>query len=118
MADPIDVNELAAEATRRARDAAYVAVGLGLLGAQRLQARRRQVRRAAERDERLVRLRTDLATGATQVATWLESSLETAASSLEPFEDKLPAPARDVALKARTSLSALGAQLRQFTTGA
>lgn len=114
MADPIDVNTLAADATRRARDAAYVAVGLGVLGAQRLQARRREMVRAAERDARVAQLRTEVLSGAGQVASWLESSLEASAS----FDERLPAPAREIAGIARTSLAAIGAQLRQLARGA
>lgn len=113
MAGPIDLNQLAVDALRRTRDAAYVAVGLSVLGTQRLQARRREVARAAVHDDRVVQLRDGVAAGARQIAGWVDGALVAAASTLEPLEERLPVPARELAGLARASMSALGAQLRQ-----
>jgi len=109
-----DLSVMIGEVAARARDAAYIAVGLGILGVQRAQAaRRRLAGNPAQVEERLVRLGTDLAVGAQQFGEWLEGTAELVGSSLQPLEEQLPEAAREVAGKARAQLQAWGAQLLQ-----
>ncbi len=109
-----DLNHLVEDVASRARDAAYVAVGLGVLGIQRAQVHRQELaRRATEMDQRLSGLRSGLGAGGQQLSEWLDSTVQFLESSLEPLEQQLPAQARELADKAWSQLAALGAQLRQ-----
>ena len=109
-----DLSDLVHTVASRARDAAYVAVGLGVLGLQRAQVQRQELaRRSAEMDQRLADLRAGLGAGGQQLGEWLDTTVQFLESSLEPLEQQLPPQARELAEKARTQLSALGTQLRQ-----
>ncbi|HVC14251.1 MAG TPA: hypothetical protein VND62_05265 [Acidimicrobiales bacterium] len=114
MPDANDMNELAAEAARRARDAAYVAVGLGVLGVQRARAARHDLARQDRVDEGVARLRAGIASGSQQLGAWLEGSRTFVTSQLAPIGAQLPQPARELADKALARLGELGAQLRQL----
>ena len=118
MPDTNDVNEIAAEVARRARDAAYVAVGLGVLGFQRAQTVRHELTRQERVDEGVARLRTGLTTGAHQFGEWLDGTISLVSAQLAPLGDQLPEPAREFARTARTRLEEVGAQLRQLAKGA
>lgn len=137
--DPIDVAALAGALAERARDAAYVAVGLGVLGVQRVQvARRRMARGTGSLDEVLGRMGAELgrlgpqagrtgpeaarrapepALGARQLGEWLDGTVDLVSSSLRPFEEQLPDPARELADRARSQLHAI-ARLLQDSPGA
>lgn len=114
MPDAIDTNDIASEIARRARDVAYVAVGLGVLGLQRAQAARHELTRQGKVDEGVDRLRSGLATGTQQVGEWLESARTVFSSQLAPLGSQLPEPARDLATKARARLEEVGSLLRQL----
>ena len=109
-----DLSDLVQTVASRARDAAYVAVGLGVLGLQRAQVQRQELaRRSTEMDQRLADLRAGLGAGGQQLGEWLDTTVQFLESSFEPLEQQLPPQARELAEKARTQLSALGTQLRQ-----
>lgn len=129
--DPIDVGALVGALVDRARDATYVAVGLGVLGIQRAQAaRRRMARGTTVLDEVLGRSRSgagstrsepgragpELNLGPRQVGEWLDGAVDLVSSSLRPFEEQLPEPAREIADRARTQLRTV-AQLLQSAPG-
>lgn len=120
MQETHDLNGLASDVANRARDAAYVAVGLGILGFQRAQVRRHELAtlagRAGQDDERLTQLRGGVAAGARQLAAWADLTTRVMSMSLAPLEAQLPEPAREVAGMARTGLRAIGAQLRQVAS--
>lgn len=116
MPDANDMNDIATEVARRARDAAYVAVGLGVLGLQRAQVLRQELMRQQRVDEGVARLRTGFVTGTQQIGEWLDDTISLVSAQLAPLEAQLPEPAREFADKARTRLEAVGAQLRQLTT--
>lgn len=140
-----DHRSLTDDVSRTARDAAYVAVGLGVLGVQRAQVRRRELMgrlgrasgdfhgRVGELQGRLGSIHGrlgDLAGASTALQQQLErfgdalgdlpaeartalveldgtldamiTKLETA---VEPLEEKLPVPARDVVRQARSQVS-------------
>lgn len=115
MHAPNDLNDIVDEVTARARDAAYMAVGLGVLGLQRAQVRRQELaRRTAGMDQHLSGLRAGIDAGSQQLGEWLDGTVQFLESSLEPLEEQLPPQARELAGKARAQLSALGSQLRQL----
>lgn len=114
MTDDTARNDLATEMVRRARDATYVAVGLGVLGVQRVRAARHDLVSQDRVDDGVARLRTGVVTGAHQVGEWLDGTLSLVSSQLAPLGDQLPPPARDLAEKARTRIAEVGAQLRQL----
>ncbi len=112
-----DLYDAATQMARRAREAAYVTVGLGVLGVQRAQAARHDVTRAVGTDQRLARLRDEASSGTHEltehVATWLDDTIQLLSSQLEPLEHQLPGAAREIAAKARAGMCAVGTQLRQ-----
>jgi len=120
MQERKDLSGLASDVANRTRDAAYVAVGLGILGFQKAQARRRGLgplaARARHEDERLAQLRGGIVEGARQLAEWADATTHLLSESLEPLEAQLPEPARELAGKARAGLCAIGAQLRQVAS--
>lgn len=105
-------SSLVDEIMDRARDAAYVAVGFGILSFQRAQRRRRDLaRRAGAFDDPVGRVSGGMASGAQQLGEWLESTAALVDSQLRPLEAQLPEPARELVSKARTQVEAWGAQL-------
>ncbi len=106
---------LAEELVTRARDAAYTAVGLGILGFQRLQVRRHSLVHHLTGDDAPAggagdELRAVLATGASRLDGWMEGTLALVDAGLQPIEDQLPGPARQLVTKGR----ALGSHLHQL----
>ncbi len=78
----------------RVKEAAYAAVGLGVLGVQSLQVRRREVVKQVEPQVREVAVRLQrLATAADEAVNPV----------FERFEDRLPDATRDVVRSARTA---------------
>jgi len=120
MQERKDLNDLANEMANRAKDVAYVAVGLGILGLQRAQSRRRGLgalaSRAGRDDERLAQLRGGVVEGVRQMAEWADATAHALSASFEPLEAQLPEPARELASKARAGLCTIGAQLRQVAS--
>lgn len=132
------------ELTKTARDAAYVAVGLGVLGLQRAQVRRRellqrlssavstlqqQVERLGDdlagassvlqqQVDRLGDLPVDLSAALTDIDDALESVVAKVEAAIEPLEQRLPAPARDAIRQARSQVTATRQQIRQRVRGA
>jgi hypothetical protein len=84
------------ELTERLKDAAYTAVGLGILGVQRLQVRRRDLSRTVRPQVR-------------EVAARLESAASAADDALDPvlerFEGRLPDATRDLVHTARSAVT-------------
>jgi hypothetical protein len=113
-----DLGALAGELAHRAKDAAYVAVGLGVLGLQRAQVvRHRLATNAAGADQRIARLGNGLSLGAQQLADWLEGTAAFVGAQLRPLEDERPETAletaRELADRARAQVQAWGAQVAQ-----
>jgi hypothetical protein len=102
------------ELVAKARDAAYTAVGLGILGFQRLQVRRHDLVHRLGADSVAARpvdeLKSVITSGARQLDEWMEGTLALVDSGLEPIEGQLPPAARAVVTRGR----ALGSQLHQI----
>jgi hypothetical protein len=112
----IDIRE---DITKTARDAAYVAVGLGVMGFQRAQVRRRELIELAKHQlpamqAPLTEARAELARRVTEFdgrVTELAEKLET---RMQPVEHMLPAPAQALIGQAREA----GSQLRHYLVSA
>lgn len=126
------------ELSKTARDVAYVAVGLGVLGFQRAQVRRRELTQritttlqgltqqldrvtqdlagataaAQQQMDRLGTLPTDLARTLGEVADRVEALIAKVEVLVEPFEQRLPSPAREVVQQARSQVTTARQQLR------
>jgi hypothetical protein len=114
MPDANETEDITAALARHACDAAYTAVGLGVLGLQRAQALRHDLVQRERVDEGVARLRTGVATGSQQLGEWLDGTLSFVSAQLAPLCAQLPEPARDLADRARSGLEAVRAQLRQL----
>jgi hypothetical protein len=107
-----DVTELTKGIAGAAKDATYLAVGLGVLGLQKAWIHRDAIQQwLADQewltgdgtlDDRLRELRVEVARHAGQLDEVLERAVQQVESSLAPFEAQLPEPARAMAQRART----------------
>ncbi|MGH9092105.1 MAG: hypothetical protein ACRDZR_12135 [Acidimicrobiales bacterium] len=99
-----------------AKDAAYVVVGLGVLGYQRAQVQRVALERRLGEDVPveawLDEVRTAVLHGARCVDDALEHAVELVESTVQPLEDQLPPQARDLAGKAHTGVRQVREHLR------
>jgi len=123
MPELTDLGDLTQEVTNVARDAAYVVVGLGVLGVQKAQVQRVELTNKYGQDlgldERLTDLRSALYAGVRQVDEIVESAFTFVESALEPLEEQLPAGAREIAQKARVQARGVRSQIRDaVVTGA
>jgi uncharacterized protein YicC (UPF0701 family) len=115
-----DLNDLTSEVTQRARDAAYVAVGLGVLGFQRAQVQRQELRKRLagelDLDQRLSELRTAVTSGVQQLDELVEGAVQMVETSLQPLEEQLPPAARDLAQRVYEQAREVSVQIRQLVT--
>jgi chaperonin cofactor prefoldin len=98
-----DLTKVAAEVSRAAQDAAYVAIGLGVLGFQKAQVRRRDLGRQLESLQgRLAALSESSGSDIRTEASRLLKEFDTAVgelmdrldATLEPVSERLPAGAQ------------------------
>ena len=106
--------------TDLAKDAAYVAVGLGVLGFQRAQVRRVELQGRVSREcdlehleQRLDDLRHDVAKGWEQLDELAESASQIVETTLQPLEERLPASVTQLTTQAREQARDVRAQIRQ-----
>ena len=103
--------------TDLARDAAYVAVGLGVLGYQRVQVQRVELKNRLsqdlELDQRLGDVRQGVAKGIHQIDDLAESATHFVESTLQPLEERLPASVTQLTTKAREQAREVRTQIRQ-----
>ncbi|HUY22214.1 MAG TPA: hypothetical protein VMV22_07715 [Acidimicrobiales bacterium] len=118
-----EFKDITDEITKTARDAAYVVVGLGVLGFQRAQVRRQELqKRLAEPrtqiEERLGGVRGGLTKRVKGVDDAVETVIGRIEASLVPIEERLPVPARELVTKAHTQAREARQQLRKLLTTA
>ena len=103
--------------TDLARDAAYVAVGLGVLGYQRVQVQRVELKNKLsqdlELDQRLGEVREGVAKGIHQIDDLAESATHFVESTLQPLEERLPASVTQLTTRAREQAREVRNQIRQ-----
>src|ERR1700685_3662136 len=114
---PTNISTLSKGATDLARDAAYVAVGLGVLGYQRAQVQRVELRNRFSKDfsidQRIGEVRQGVAKGIDQIDALAETAVQFVDTTLQPLEDKLPSSVSQVTTKAKQQAREVRIQIRQ-----
>jgi hypothetical protein len=110
-------NTLSKGVTDLARDAAYVAVGLGVLGYQRAQVERVDLQNRLTQelalDQRIDDVRHSVAKGITQIDDLAESAAHFVETTLQPIEEKLPPTVTQLTAKAREQAREMRTQIRE-----
>jgi len=113
---PTNITNLSKGVTDLARDAAYVAVGLGVLGYQRAQVQRVELQNRLSKDlsldQRLVEVRQGVTKGIHQIDDLAESAVQFVETTLQPLEDRLPSSLTVVTTKAREQAREVRTQIR------
>jgi hypothetical protein len=117
MPDTTNITALSKGVTDLARDAAYVAVGLGVLTFQRAQVQRVELQNLLSKDfsldEHLNGVRTELSKGIRQIDELLESATQFLETSLQPLEAQLPDTVSQLTTKAFEQAREVRSQIRQ-----
>jgi hypothetical protein len=116
-----NITTLSKGVTDLARDAAYVAVGLGVLGYQRAQVQRIELKNKLAKDfslgESLDGVRTNVRENVIKGIKQIDDLAETAAnfvdSTVQPLEERLPASVTQLTTKAREQAREVRTQIRQ-----
>jgi uncharacterized alpha-E superfamily protein len=127
MPEVTNISTLSKGVTDLARDAAYVAVGLGVLGYQRAQVQRVELKHKLSQskltkdfslDQRLDGVRTGVNKGIRQIDDLAESATQYVESAFLPLEDRLPASVSQLTTKAREQAREVRTQIRQRVASA
>jgi hypothetical protein len=114
---PTQITTISKGVTDLARDAAYVAVGLGVLGYQRAQVQRVELQNRLSKDlsldQHIDGVRESVAKGFHQIDDLAETAAQFVESTLEPLEDRLPPSVTQVTVKARNQAREVRIQIRQ-----
>jgi hypothetical protein len=114
---PTNITNISKGVTDLARDAAYVAVGLGVLGYQRAQVQRVELQSRLSKDfsidQRIDEVRHGVAKGFHQIDDLAETAVQFVETTLQPLEDKLPSSVSQVTAKAREQAREVRIQIRQ-----
>ena len=117
MPELTNINSLSKGVGNLARDAAYVAVGLGVLGYQRAQVQRVELKNKLAKDfsldERLTDARHEVTKGVKHLDDLVESAARFLETSLEPVEEQLPPTITKVTSKAFDQAREVRNQIRQ-----
>jgi hypothetical protein len=112
-----NISTLSKGVTDLARDAAYVAVGLGVLAYQRAQVQRVELQKRLQKDlpidQRIGDVRQGVAKGFRQIDDLAESAVQFVESTLQPIEERLPTSVTQVTTKAREQAREVRIQIRQ-----
>jgi hypothetical protein len=120
-----DISKAAKDIANVARDATYVVIGAGVLGFQQVQVQRRELQARLQEPstlaERVSSVRGDLTEAAHNVDTRVEDLMDRVEEIIErveavfaPFEERLPAQARDITRKAHVQAKDARTQLRNL----
>jgi hypothetical protein len=114
---PTNITTISKGVTDLARDAAYVAVGLGVLGYQRAQVHRVELQNKLAKDfsldQHIDGVRQGVAKGYHQIDDLAETAVQFVETTLQPLEDKLPATVTHITVKAREQAREVRIQIRQ-----
>ncbi|MGH9081596.1 MAG: hypothetical protein ACRDYE_16230 [Acidimicrobiales bacterium] len=121
-----DVAKAVKDVAAVAKDATYVVIGAGVLGYQQIQVQRQELQKRlrgpkAGLSDRAASVRTDLGDAwkdvdatVDELADRVEEIIERVEAVFAPFEDRLPAQARDLAKQAHVQAREARGQLRTF----
>ena len=98
--------------TQTLKDAAYVAVGFGVIAFQKAQVRRRELEQ--QLGVSTGTLREQLTKVAADAEKNIEPVLEAVETSLDQLEERLPEQAREVFKQVRTTAKQAGEQFRTY----
>lgn len=112
----MDIRE---DITKTAKDAAYVAIGLGVMGIQRAQVRRRELIELAKQqlptfEAPLTEVRAEVARRVQELDGAVTEIVAKLEARVQPVEQRLPAPAQALLGQAREA----GTQLRHYLVSA
>jgi hypothetical protein len=121
-----NINTLSKGVTDLARDAAYVAVGLGVLGYQRAQVQRIELKNKLSKDFPLngrigdvrATVKGNVKEGFKQIDGLAETAANFVESTLQPLEDRLPAQVTQLTSKAREQAREVRTQIRERVVNA
>jgi len=120
MPDATTMGTISKSVADLARDAAYVAVGLGVLGYQKVQVQRNELKGVLSKDfsvdEHLCGVRTELTKGLEQLDDLLETATQFLETSLQPLEQQLPPTVTQFTTKAFGQAREVRSQIRQKVT--
>ena len=112
-----NINTLSKGVTDLARDAAYVAVGLGVPGYQRAQVQRVELQNRLSQDlaldQRIDEVRHGVAKGFQQIDDLAESAAHFVETTFQPIEEKLPPTVTQLTSRAREQAREVRTQIRQ-----
>jgi hypothetical protein len=118
MPEVSNISALSKGVTDLARDAAYVAVGLGVLGFQRAQVQRVELQKVLAKDlsleQHLSGVRSELTKSVTQLDDLLETATQFLETSIQPLEQQLPASVTQLTTKAFDQTREVRSQIRQL----
>ena len=113
-----NISTLSKGVTDLARDAAYVAVGLGVLGYQRAQVQRVELQNRLSQDFSLDQRTDEVRQGVVKAFHQIDDLAESAAhfveTTLQPIEEKLPPTVTQLTSKAREQAREVRTQIRQL----
>lgn len=120
-----DITKAAKDIANVAKDATYVVIGAGVLGFQQVQVQRRELMAKLQEPstiaERVSSVRGDVTEAVHSVDTHVEDLMDRVEEIIErveavfaPFEDRLPAQARDITKKAHVQAKDARTQLRNL----
>jgi len=113
-----NISTLSKGVTDLARDAAYVAVGLGVLGYQRAKVQRVELQNRLSQDFSLDQRTDDVRQGVAKAFQQIDDLAESAAhfveTTLQPIEEKLPPTVTQLTSKAREQAREVRTQIRQL----
>jgi hypothetical protein len=117
-----NISTLGKGVTDLARDAAYVAVGLGVLGYQRAQVQRIELKNKLAKDfsldQHLGGVRSNVTKGIKQIDDLAEKAEQFVESTFQPIEERLPASVTQLTSRAREQAREVRTQIRQRVVSA
>jgi hypothetical protein len=117
-----NISTLGKGVTDLARDAAYVAVGLGVLGYQRAQVQRIELKNKLAKDFSLEQhfggVRSNVNKGIKQIDDLAESAAQFVETTFQPLEERLPASVTQLTSRAREQAREVRTQIRQRVVSA
>jgi hypothetical protein len=118
MPEVTNITTLSKGVTDLARDVAYVAVGLGVLGFQRAQVQRVELQQKLSNkdfslEQHLGQVRSGVSKGFQQIDDLAETAAKFVETTVQPLEEKLPPAVTQLTTMARDQAREVRTQIRQ-----